>query len=133
MGIKNLTTILKEKNKNISKEIELSNLNGKIIAIDMLTFVYKYIRSVGDDVNWINIIALFFYKLYKHNIKGICIFDGGDIPLDKLNKRKERLFNVQKTKEKYLEVKYIKDLLSIEITNNNVTMTPENIKNSLLK
>lgn len=129
MGIKNLTTVLKKKDTSISNEIKLSQLSGKIIAIDILTFLYKYVRSVGDD--WVNIIGLFFYKLYKNNIKGVCVFDGKDIPSDKINKRRERLLNSEKIEKKYEIIKQLKKKLYDEIYEKNVKITPEGIKKEI--
>jgi hypothetical protein len=90
MGIKSLSKVLKDK---YDEKIELSNLENYVIAIDILIYLYKYIRGTGDQ--WINLMGLFFYKLYKNNIKCICIFDGKDITEDKLYKRKERILNIK--------------------------------------
>jgi 5'-3' exonuclease len=129
MGIKNLTVILKKKDETISNEMKLSEFSGKIIAIDILTYLYKYVRVSGND--WINIMSLFFYKLYKNKIKAVCIFDGKNIPEDKITKRKERLLNLEKVKNKYEKVKKIKKEL-YEKYEKGIEITPNNISNEIV-
>lgn len=129
MGIKNLTIVLKKKDKTISNEMKLSEFSGKIIAIDILTYLYKYVRVSGND--WINIMSLFFYKLYKNKIKAVCIFDGKNIPEDKITKRKERLLNLEKTKNKYEKVKKIRKEL-YEKYEKGINITPNNISNEIV-
>lgn len=129
MGIKNLTIVLKKKDKTISNEMKLSEFSGKIIAIDILTYLYKYVRVSGND--WLNIMSLFFYKLYKNEIKAVCIFDGKNIPEDKITRRKERLLNLEKVKNKYTQVKKIKKEL-YEKYEKGIEITPDNISNEIV-
>lgn len=127
MGIKSLSKIFKNK---YDEEIKLSKIENHIIAVDILIYLYKYIRASGDQ--WINLISLFFYKLYKNNIKCICVFDGKDISEDKLEKRNERTLNIQNIEEKYKNVVILKELLINYYNDNKKTETPNNFKKKIL-
>src|ERR1700730_7745502 len=106
MGIKSLSKVLK---KEYNEKVKLSDLKNSVIAVDMLIYLYKYVRSVGNQ--WINLMSLFFYKLHKNQIKCICVFDGKDIPEDKLNKRNERILNIKNIEKKLEKIVDIKEKL----------------------
>lgn len=127
MGIKSLSKIFKNK---YDEKIELSKLENNIIAIDILIYLYKYIRAVENQ--WINLISLFFYKLYKNNVKCICIFDGKDISEDKLKKRNERTLNIQNIEEKYKNIVILKDLLINYYKDNENIKTPDEVQKKIL-
>src|ERR1700748_1757086 len=100
MGIKDLYSILSKKHPNVFLESEIKSFENKVVAIDILTYLYKYIRSVGED-EWINYILLLFYKLQKCNIKMICVFDGKNYPIEKRNEHEKRNMNIKKLEQKY--------------------------------
>ena len=53
MGIKNINKLLKEYAPNSIKEYNISNYNGKLIAIDTSLVLYQYIsalRNSGKDL-----------------------------------------------------------------------------------
>lgn len=95
--------------KEYDNKIQLSDLNNHVVAIDMLIYLYKYVRSVGKQ--WINLMSLFFYKLHKNQIRCICVFDGEDIPKDKLNKRNKRMLNIKNIEKKLEKIINIKNKL----------------------
>jgi flap endonuclease-1 len=103
MGIKDIYNILSTKHPSVFVEHKISDFSNKIIAIDILTYLYKYIRSVGEE-QWINYILLLFYKLQKNNIRIICIFDGRNYPIEKRNEHEKRTTNMIKIEEKYIKI-----------------------------
>ena len=102
MGVKNLNKFLRETCKNDSiQKINLSELSGKKIAIDISIYLYKY-QSQSLIENMYSMLSIFYY--YK--IIPIFIFDGKP-PAEKtaiLKKRKqnkiqaEAEYNLLKTK-----------------------------------
>lgn len=73
MGIKNLTTFLLEHCPDAIKQGELSELNGKKVAIDTSIFLYRF-KYKGNKL-----IAKFFEQINRlrmHNIMPVYVFDG---------------------------------------------------------
>jgi len=87
MGIKHLNKFLQEESKDSIKNISLSELSGKKIAIDISIYMYKY---ASEDCLLENIYLML--SVFRHyNIISIFIFDGKP-PAEKkdlLFKRKE--------------------------------------------
>jgi 5'-3' exonuclease len=87
MGIKHLNKFLQEESKDSIKNISLSELSGKKIAIDISIYMYKY---ASEDCLLENIYLML--SVFRHyNIISIFIFDGKP-PAEKkdlLLKRKE--------------------------------------------
>lgn len=89
MGINGLLPFLRERAPSAYRESKIVNFCGLKIAIDISCFLYKYIRSVGDDewlVFMINFLALF--ARYRINI--VCVFDGPNPPIEKKVEQKRR-------------------------------------------
>jgi flap endonuclease-1 len=118
MGIRDIYNILTKKHPNVFDECKIKDFHGKTIAIDILTYLYKYIRSVGEE-EWINYVLLLFYKLRKYNINIICIFDGKNYPIEKRNEHEKRSANIKKIEEKH---KKIIDLKNDFLKNNDSSL-----------
>ena len=87
MGIKNLNRFFKEECKDSIKIIQLSQLSGKKIAIDISIYMYKYTA----DNTLIENIYLMLSVFRHYNIIPIFVFDGKP-PAEKmalLQKRKD--------------------------------------------
>lgn len=110
MGIKDLSKYIRD-NTNAYTETHLSHFYGKKIAIDISVFLYKSIRSGGEDT-WMIAIVSMLISLKKHGIKIVCVFDGPNAPPEKLKERAERKKSAQKVNEKVNEVKQLLEELS---------------------
>src|ERR1700722_1746644 len=122
MGIKELYSILLKKHPNVFIEENLDKFQNKIIAVDILTFLYKYVRYVGED-GWINMMLLLFYKLQKNDIKFICIFDGKNYPVEKSIEKDIRVKDMQKIEEKYIKVQNLRCKILKDNSNNENQIT----------
>lgn len=76
MGIRDLNKVLRNKCKNSTKIISLADLSGKIIAVDILNYLFKYAADETLIENIFLMISIFYY--YK--ITPIFIFDGKSPP-----------------------------------------------------
>jgi flap endonuclease-1 len=88
MGIKDLYKVIKE-NSVQPLEYEFSELKGLRIAVDISIFLYKTIRSVGND-SWMGVFIIFLCKLKEAGMKTICIFDGPNQPKEKKKEQERR-------------------------------------------
>jgi len=130
MGIKNINKLLKEYAPNSIKEYNISNYNGKLIAIDTSLVLYQYIsalRNSGKDLtNNANDITTHIYAIIQKTIslldkglKPIYVFDGKapDIKKHTLEKRKKLKQNAEIKKSTALtkeeEIKFFKRSLFI--------------------
>ena len=116
MGIKNLNSFIKKHSLNGIKDITISDLQNRIIAVDTSIFMYKFMYSHRFIDNFIQ--QLFHLKSF--NIKPIYIFDGKP-PEEKkevLDSRKESKIKIS-NKLVELEEKRSKLVDSNEIENIN--------------
>ena len=116
MGIKNLNSFIKKHSQNGIKDITISDLQNRTIAIDTSIFMYKFMYSHRFIDNFIQ--QLFHLKSF--NIKPIYIFDGKP-PEEKkevLDSRKESKIKIS-NKLVELEEKRSKLVDSNEIENIN--------------
>jgi ribonuclease HI/5'-3' exonuclease len=102
MGIKDLSKFIRERS-NCYTPLKLSKLYGKKVAVDISVFLYKTIRSVGED-DWLSSIILMLLCLKKNGIKAVLIIDGPNAPPEKLKEREERRKNAGKVKDKAANV-----------------------------
>lgn len=104
MGVKNLMNLLKSKAPDCIKQIELQNLNGKIIAKDAYISFYQFLiatnftksnKTLSDPQGnpTAHLIGILNNTLTytKNNITAVWVFDGSPpiIKQDTLDKRKE--------------------------------------------
>lgn len=91
MGIKKgLLSFIKKKYPSVIKEGFISNFEGQTIAIDIFSFLYRYIHTIGkDDNKWIASMFRHFYLFKKHKINILPIFDGKP-PVEKNDERNFR-------------------------------------------
>lgn len=106
MGIKGLNKLLKDNTEKAVSEIDVKQLDGKVLAVDTSQVIYQYvlaIRGTGDDfkdkdgkiTTHLHAILSKTITFVKNGIKPIYVFDG------KPNKLKERLLKQrQDVKEK---------------------------------
>jgi len=72
MGIKNLTSIIKHNAANSIAKVHLSEYRGKIIAIDISIYLYKYMYN-GNHLDG---LVKQILRLRRNNIIPLYIFDG---------------------------------------------------------
>jgi len=116
MGIKNLNSFIKKHSQNGIKDITISDLQNRTIAVDTSIFMYKFMYSHRFIDNFIQ--QLFHLKSF--NIKPIYIFDGKppDEKKEVLDSRKESKIKIS-NKILELEEKRSKLVDSNEIDNIN--------------
>ena len=104
MGIKNLNKLLQENCDQSIWHINLSELNGKKIAVDISIYLYKY-ETEGSLIENIYLML----SIFRHyNILPIFIFDGKPPPEKKelLQKRRE---NKLEAKNEYNKLQFLLD------------------------
>jgi len=108
MGVKNLKKFIRDRFPN---EIQKSNLNsfyGQIIAMDVMSFIYKFKISSGN--RWLQSFTNLIRLFKKYNIHVNIVLEG-ESPIEK-NKEKEnrkkqrqqqeqKLFNIKRDLEEY--------------------------------
>jgi flap endonuclease-1 len=117
MGIKNLTSIIKRYTNNSIKKVHLTEYRGKIIAIDLSIYLYKYMYNG----NYLDGFVKQILRLFRNNIIPLYIFDGKP-PEEKkeiLNDRKLKRDNMTSKQQdietilKSIEEKEIKQTTSL--------------------
>lgn len=100
MGIKNLTSIIKQHAPDGIKKVHLSEYRGRILAIDTSIYLYKYMYNGNHLEGFVRQIM----RLMRNNITPLYVFDGKP-PEEKkgiLEDRKQKR-DVLTTKKKELE------------------------------
>ena len=128
MGIKNLNRYLKDNCSESIKQISLSDLNGKKIAIDISIYLYKY---ETENVLLEN-IYLMLSIFRKYQIIPLFIFDGKSPPEKKelLQKRKDDKEEAKKEYEKLNN--HIKDAVINEDDLQEIVSTMDKLKKQFI-
>lgn len=115
MGIKNLSTVLK--NKNSFEKIEVKSLQHSIIAVDFSLFLYRFIYNQNDPIEcFIKQLTLFF----RNNILPVYVLDG-TAPTEKKNVIDKRISKRFKIKDELNKI--------IELRKNIINTLPNSINN----
>jgi 5'-3' exonuclease len=103
MGIKHLNRFLKENSSTSIKFVNIAELSGKKIAVDISIYMYRY----ASDDNLIENMYLMLSVFRHYNIIPIFIFDGKPPPEKRalLIKRKENREEAQEEYNKLREEK----------------------------
>lgn len=109
MGIKTLSSFIQHNCKKAYKEISISELSGKTIAIDVLIYIYLF---KGNNILYENMFKMCNIFI-KYNITPIFIFDG-DTPEEKKKEVEKRYIRKNKEEKKIKEIKKLMN--SEEIT-----------------
>jgi 5'-3' exonuclease len=78
--------------------INISSIENKCIAIDMMTYVIRFFKNTRSKVNWYENVLNFLSKFTNKN-KVICVFDGKKKPIEKnlcLQERRKKRANFQR-------------------------------------
>jgi len=115
MGIKDLYKVIGDNCEDVLVEIDLSQLCGIKVTVDISIFLNKYVKSAGTK-GWINSFIVFLCTLKKNGIKPVCIFDGPNPPKEKKSEQQRRRAEATKKAEridrgrvllKEVETKYV--------------------------
>lgn len=100
MGIPNLNRYLKQHCKNSIKMIQLSELKGRVIVIDISIYLYRYVAENALVENVYLLLSIFRH----YNIRPVFIFDGVP-PDEKLELLKKRKADKVKSEAEYNDLK----------------------------
>lgn len=118
MGIRNLNTFLKENAPNSIKLINLSELSGKKVAIDISIYMYKFEGENSLIENIYLMLSIFKY----YNIIPLFVFDGPPPP------EKKKL--IDKRRELKMAAKKEYEILNLKLINNSESLN-ENEKQEI--
>jgi flap endonuclease-1 len=102
MGIRMLNKFLQDKCKNSISSINLSELSGKKIAVDISIYLYKFLSENVLLENLYLMISIF----REHNITPIFVFDGKP-PVEKNDTIEFRKKTKRNAREEYYRLKQI--------------------------
>ncbi len=128
MGIKDLSKYIR-KNTNAYVLTHLSHLYGKKIAVDISVFLYKMIRTQGED-DWVKPMVQFLICLKKYGIKIVCVFDGPNAPPEKLKERKDRKKSRDNVAAKIENIRMLIDKVKGYIDNDYIEL-PRDLRNEI--
>lgn len=101
MGINQLNKFLRKNCPDVYKEIDLSLLSYRKIAIDTSIYLCKFKIIFGKK--WLREFINFLCILRKYKIHVVFVFDNG-VPPEKKEERKTRSDNREKTKQRVREL-----------------------------
>jgi flap endonuclease-1 len=149
MGIKDLIPLLKETcPDHILETVPLSQFAGLRVAIDISIYLYKFIRSAGEDL-WPSMFMRLLILLKETHISPVCIFDGANCPIEKKKEQaarrastnrmvekldKARDFFRDLDEEKEIDMEQLKKILTVRNKPDNTDYdNPASIRESLSK
>jgi len=99
MGIKDFYKTIEEEDPDLLKITPFEELRGKVVAVDISVFLYKFVRSAGPG-RWADAFIMLLILLKKYSIKAVCIFDGPNPPIEKQEEQIARRETNKKLVEK---------------------------------
>jgi len=109
MGIKDFYKIIKRKCPEELLTLDLYDLSGISVAVDISVFLYKLIKTAGD--RWRTSFVILLCTLKRYKIKCVCIFDGPDFPPEKIQERERRRRQAQKDITRMENCKRMRDVI----------------------
>lgn len=117
MGIKDFyKTIEQECGEEVLKITSFEDLRGKVVAVDISVFLYKFIRSAGTE-RWADTFLMLLLLLKKYSIKAVCIFDGPNPPIEKQEEQIKRRESNRKLVEKMEKAKALLEKINPYLPN----------------
>ncbi len=113
MGIKDLRPFIEKKCPGIVKEISIKDLGGAKVSVDIMVFLYKYLRSAGEE-NWIPFMIQCLSTFVRYRVDIVCVFDGKLVPKEKEKERAKRRENTQTIHNKIKEIKELIEVVKAE-------------------
>ena len=125
MGIKYLSSVLRETAPHAIKEISMRELKGKKIAVDVSIYMYRFLAEDALLENMYLMISLF----RKYNIIPVFIFDGYPSEL-----KYETILERKQVKEcAKIEYNALVNTMSVVNTNSNIHNTLRGLKRKIIK
>lgn len=98
MGIEGLLKTIKDNYPEVVQTINLEQIRGYRVAVDMSIYFYQFIRT--DPRMWKKRLVDFLVMLKRYEITPVCIFDGPNPPKEKTLTQMARREQTQKYIEK---------------------------------
>lgn len=111
MGISDFYDLIKEHCPEVLVSMNLSDLSGIYVAVDISIFLNKYVKSAGEE-RWIDSFIILLTTLKKNSIKPVCIFDGPNPPIEKKREQDRRRAEAAKKRDRINRGKEIVKLLN---------------------
>lgn len=99
MGISDFYELINERCPGVLVPMNLSDLTGISVAVDISIFLNKYVKSAGET-RWLDTFIILLCTLKKNGIKPVCIFDGPNPPPEKRQEQERRRAEAAKKKER---------------------------------
>lgn len=115
MGIKGLNPFIKKINKDVFKSVDIKTLKGKSFAVDISIFINTYAMSSQEF--WFIQMTNFLLSLVKNGLNPIIVFDGLNVPEEKLVEREDRKSSKQKNKAREEKIAMFKEKLIMKCWN----------------
>ncbi len=132
MGISGFNPTLKKINPKIFHDMHLKELTGKKFAIDISIFINKF--AMTNQETWLNQLTYFLMNFIKYNIDVVIIFDGQNVPPEKMEEREDRKSNQQKSKVREEKLNHFKQKLEMMCFDGDETkLVPEDLQQELKK
>ncbi len=111
MGIKGLRKLLRAKAPNSANlRVPMSLFAGKRVAVDMMCYLYKYLKAQGADAIPKATIIL-MATLRKNGVLPFCVFEGKAIPHAKTATKDKRSSNSQRIEKLFQQARNLHDQL----------------------
>lgn len=108
MGIKDLSTLIKKYSTNLPyREFQPIEFRGKTFAVDISIYICGFVMSSQET--WLNRMVQFLLSFKKWGITPIIIFDGKNVPIEKLDERESRKTNQQSQKSRLEKMQFFKE------------------------
>lgn len=127
MGIKDIRQII-DMVAYVPYQAKLSKFTGKRMAVDISCFLYKYVRSMGEE-RWIDGIIRLLSLLKKYGIYVVCVFDGKDAPIEKNQTKEDRKATTQSVKNKIEELEEIMEKVYVQYYGTEIEMPDDLVAN----
>ncbi len=99
MGISDFYAVLKEHCPDVLITVNLNDLSGIAVAVDISIFLNKFVKTAGSQ-RWVDLFILLLCNLKKHGIKPVCIFDGPNPPPEKKHEQDRRRAEAAKKRDR---------------------------------
>lgn len=132
MGIKDINAVLKKIDPNIFQDIPLTDLKGKRFAVDISIWLNTFAMSSQEF--WLNLLTNFLMNLVKNDLNPIIVFDGLNVPVEKLDERENRKNSQQKSKVREDKLQHLKDKIMMTCFDGDESkIVPEEIQEEIKK
>ena len=133
MGIKDLNaTVKKYGSVDIFKKYKAEEMEGKRLAVDISIFICSFAMTSQDS--WFNTMTNFLLSFIKYKINAIIIFDGKNVPKEKLVEREARKNSQQNQKARVDKFIFLKEKLLLRcFDGDDIRIVPEALQDEFNK